>query len=434
MNKIIALILTTLFTTGVSSGQIASTKSFQNLQNNTSHQDKQKLFTKENGKRLILPATLIVAGTAMYGNPGMKFQNLRNNYTSDFSSGFDEYLQYTPVAMLYGMKISGVEGKSDWTRLIATNAISAIIMAGTVNAVKYTVKEPRPDGSRDNGFPSGHTALAFMSAAMVHHEYGMTRSPWYSVAAYGVASSTAVMRVMNNSHYVHDVIMGAGMGILSTELGYMFADLIFGKKRLLREGMNENLIQVPDSPYSYLGSSLGFTKIQGVITMSGREFRAFGGTSASVEGAFYFRNKTKSDKISPANSLHAGISVNATINNSATYSLHPVIAIFPSPVPAFNWYTISAGPVISAKAGNLFRYGASAEAGYAGLKESNFGSYVPAQGGISLGGSLFIERHITDGIIIRAFARSSNAIFKNSPDLPALSYGGSIAVPLYRTF
>lgn len=431
MKKTIALILATLITTGVSSGQTATSQSAGQLQNYSNLQNNQKLFTKENGKRLILPATLIVAGTAMYGNPGKKFQNLRDNYTAGFSTGFDEYLQYAPVAMLYGMKISGIEGKSDWVRLITTNAISAVIMAGTVNAIKYTVKEPRPDGSRDNGFPSGHTALAFMSAAMVHHEYGMTRSPWYSVAAYGIASSTAVMRVMNNSHYVHDVIMGSGMGILSTELGYMFADLIFGKKRLLREELKETFIQVPESPYSYLGSALGFTKIQGVITMSGREFRAFAGTSASVEGAFYFRNRTKSDKARFANSLHAGISVNATINNSATYSIHPIIAIYPSPVPTFNWYSISAGPVISARAGNLFRYGVSAEAGYAGLKENNFGSYVPARGGISLGGSLFIERHITDGIIIRAFARSSNAIFKNSPDLPALSYGGSVAVPIY---
>lgn len=431
MKKTIALILATLITTGVSSGQIATSQSAGQLQNYSNLQNNQKLFTKENGKRLILPATLIVAGTAMYGNPGKKFQNLRDNYTAGFSTGFDEYLQYAPVAMLYGMKISGIEGKSDWVRLITTNAISAVIMAGTVNAIKYTVKEPRPDGSRDNGFPSGHTALAFMSAAMVHHEYGMTRSPWYSVAAYGIASSTAVMRVMNNSHYVHDVIMGSGMGILSTELGYMFADLIFGEKRLLREELKETFIQVPESPYSYLGSALGFTKIQGVITMSGREFRAFAGTSASVEGAFYFRNRTKSDKARFANSLHAGISVNATINNSATYSIHPIIAIYPSPVPTFNWYSISAGPVISARAGNLFRYGVSAEAGYAGLKENNFGSYVPARGGISLGGSLFIERHITDGIIIRAFARSSNAIFKNSPDLPALSYGGSVAVPIY---
>ena len=431
MKKTIALILATLITTGVSSGQIATSQTAGQLQKYSNLQNNQKLFTKENGKRLILPATLIVAGTAMYGNPGKKFQNLRDNYTAGFSTGFDEYLQYAPVAMLYGMKVSGIEGKSDWVRLITTNAISAVIMAGTVNAIKYTVKEPRPDGSRDNGFPSGHTALAFMSAAMVHHEYGMTRSPWYSVAAYGIASSTAAMRVMNNSHYVHDVIMGSGMGILSTELGYMFADLIFGKKRLLREELKETFIQVPESPYSYLGSALGFTKIQGVITMSGREFRAFAGTSASVEGAFYFRNRTKSDKARFANSLHAGISVNATINNSATYSIHPIIAIYPSPVPTFNWYSISAGPVISARAGNLFRYGVSAEAGYAGLKENNFGSYVPARGGISLGGSLFIERHITDGIIIRAFARSSNAIFKNSPDLPALSYGGSVAVPIY---
>lgn len=431
MKKAIAFIILVIFSAGFAAGQTNPSFNADSVSGSINFQGKQKIFSRANGGRLILPATLIAAGSVMYGKPGIRFQMLRNNYTPGYSSGADEYLRLAPTAMLYTLKVSGVEGKSDWTRLITTNAISAVIMAGTVNAIKYTVKEPRPDGSRDNGFPSGHTALAFMSASMVHHEYGLTRSPWYSVAAYGMASTTALMRVMNNSHYIHDVITGAGMGILSTELGYIFADLIFGKRHLLREEMKQKFSRVPDTPYSYFGSALGFTKIQGIIKMSGNEYRALAGRSASVEGAFYFGNGKDSENSSSKSSLHTGIIINASVNSSSTYSINPIIAIYPSPVPTFNWYTITAGPVISARAANLFRYGANAEMGYAGLKENDFGSYIPSRAGISLGGSLFIERHITDGVILKAFARSNNAIFKNSPDLPSLSFGGSVAVSLY---
>ena len=70
-----------------------------------------------------------------------------------------------------------------------------------------------------------------MAATMFHKEYGV-RSPWYSIGAYTVATATSVSRLLNNRHWVSDVMVGAGIGILSTELGYYFADLIFGKKGL----------------------------------------------------------------------------------------------------------------------------------------------------------------------------------------------------------
>jgi len=47
MKNIIALILTFLFTTGVSSGQIPASVSAENLKQNKNLQYKQKMFTKE---------------------------------------------------------------------------------------------------------------------------------------------------------------------------------------------------------------------------------------------------------------------------------------------------------------------------------------------------------------------------------------------------
>ncbi|HAO64286.1 MAG TPA: phosphatidic acid phosphatase, partial [Porphyromonadaceae bacterium] len=68
---------------------------------------------------------------------------------------------------------------------------------------------------------------AFVAATILHKEYGMTRSPWFSVGGYALATATGVMRVLNNRHWISDVMAGAGIGIISTELGYFAADLIF---------------------------------------------------------------------------------------------------------------------------------------------------------------------------------------------------------------
>ena len=103
--------------------------------------------------------------------------------------------------------------------MLTADAFSAALMAISVNAIKYTAKVQRPDGSNYKSFPSGHTATAFMTATMLHKEYGLTISPWISVAGYSVAAATGISRQFNNRHWLSDVLVGAGIGILTTELG-----------------------------------------------------------------------------------------------------------------------------------------------------------------------------------------------------------------------
>ena len=127
---------------------------------------------------------------------------------TDFKTGIDDYTQFFGPAMVVGLKLGGYEGRSDWPRLLASSLMSYGIMAGLVNGIKYTAKEMRPDGSSANSWPSGHTATAFVGASLLHKEYGLTRSPWWSVAGYGVATATGVMRVLNNRHWISDVMSG----------------------------------------------------------------------------------------------------------------------------------------------------------------------------------------------------------------------------------
>jgi membrane-associated phospholipid phosphatase len=47
---------------------------------------------------------------------------------------------------------------------------------------------------------------------------------WYNVAGYSVATITGVMRVMSNHHWAIDVLFGAGIGIISVDLGYFLGN------------------------------------------------------------------------------------------------------------------------------------------------------------------------------------------------------------------
>ena len=200
---------------------------------------------------------LFVAGMLIKSDKAMFRVNNKNGkkntqLLTDFKTGIDDYTQFFGPALTVGLKLGGYEGRSDWPRLLASAAMSYGLMAILVNGIKYTAKEMRPDGSTANSWPSGHTATSFVGATMLHKEYGLTRSPWFSVAGYGVATATGVMRVLNNRHWVSDIMSGAGIGILSTELGYAFSDLLFKGKGLLR-----NDLQMDFENPSFFGISMG---------------------------------------------------------------------------------------------------------------------------------------------------------------------------------
>lgn len=173
-----------------------------------------------------------------YGGPSANIHSfdggirqLRYNAVPDFSSPYDDYLQYAPAIAMVGMKVSGYDSRTQWGRMLVSDAFSAAIMAGLVNGIKYTVRRPRPDGSSNNSFPSGHTATAFMVATMMHKEYGW-RSPWLSFGAYTAATATAIGRILNDRHWSSDLLGGAIIGIAATQLGYLITDRIFKDKYL----------------------------------------------------------------------------------------------------------------------------------------------------------------------------------------------------------
>ncbi|MDD2960923.1 MAG: phosphatase PAP2 family protein [Muribaculaceae bacterium] len=228
---------------------------------------------------------LVVAGLAVKSGDD-RIRGMRNEYSKEYNTIVDDYTQYLPGALLLGLKLGGVKSRSSWLRMAVSDAFSAALMAGMVNTMKHTISVERPDGSNDHSFPSGHTATAFMFATMLHKEYGAI-SPWYSIAGYSIATYTGVSRILNNKHWLSDVLVGAGIGILSAELGYFLADLIFKDK-----GIN-SFPKYKEFDYdhkpSFLGVYLGVNFDVSTLELEDNttiDLKA--GANAGLEGAYFF--------------------------------------------------------------------------------------------------------------------------------------------------
>jgi hypothetical protein len=245
---------------------------------------------------------IFVAGIIAKSEKKSFRQNTEGNkhtLLTDFKTHIDDYSQFFGPVVTTGLKIAGVEGRSDWGRYLASTAMSYGIMAIFVNSIKYTAKEMRPDGSTANSWPSGHTATAFVGATLLHKEYGMTRSPWFSVAGYGVATATGVMRVLNNRHWVSDVLSGAGIGIMSGELAYALSDVLFKGRGLLRGDItaDKSIIDHPSFFSISMGIGMGSRDLSfdmsklNLINYDGSKIldMKFGASTAvGAEGAYFF--------------------------------------------------------------------------------------------------------------------------------------------------
>jgi membrane-associated phospholipid phosphatase len=92
-----------------------------------------------------------------------------------------------------------------------TYSLGATLAATT--ALKSLIHEQRPDGSGNDSFPSGHTAIAFAAARFIDKRYAPEASPYL----YAAAGLTALARVKADKHFTKDVVAGAALGYASAE-------------------------------------------------------------------------------------------------------------------------------------------------------------------------------------------------------------------------
>ncbi len=76
-----------------------------------------------------------------------------------------------------------------------------------VHAMKYSFQRDRPTGECC-AFPSGHSATAFAVASVLERHFGY-RASWPALATAGYIAAS---RLVDNRHFLSDVVMGAGVG------------------------------------------------------------------------------------------------------------------------------------------------------------------------------------------------------------------------------
>ncbi len=183
-------------------------------------------------KPLIVPAALAVSGLVVQGKISRQLQQQVVGTYPDFHNKADDYLLFAPAALSLSLGAAGVKGKHPFGEQVLLAVLSGLAQGGVSYILKGISKYPRPDGTTNDAFPSGHTSSAFASATLLHKEYGH-RSMWYSVGGYGVATGVGAMRILNNRHWLADVLFGAGVGIGATEVVYMGYPWV--KKKLQRK-------------------------------------------------------------------------------------------------------------------------------------------------------------------------------------------------------
>lgn len=174
-------------------------------------------------KQLIIPAVLFTYGIVAIESDYLKLINtqlrdeLKENIDEKIS--IDDFSQYFPAASVYVLNNVGIPGKHNLKDRSIILATSYLLMSGSVTGLKTLTKVERPDGSANNSFPSGHTATAFSGAELLWQEYKDV-SIWYGISGYAIAAGTGFFRIYNGRHWLSDVAMGAGIGIMSTKIAY----------------------------------------------------------------------------------------------------------------------------------------------------------------------------------------------------------------------
>ena len=161
-------------------------------------------------------STIAVESHTWFSKYSIQAEYLEEQYGS--SSNIDDHLRYAPIPLVYGLNLLGIKGENNFVERSLILAKALLIQHIIVTSMKKGFNVERPRGG-NHSFPSSHTARAFTTATFMHHEFKDV-SLWYSAAGYFFAATTGFLRMRNNHHWFPDVLVGAGIGILSSNLAY----------------------------------------------------------------------------------------------------------------------------------------------------------------------------------------------------------------------
>ena len=185
--------------------------------------DKKVPYFKQN----IVPLTLIGSGLIInYAHGSLSKESIQENIRGGldgFQTNVDEFTWFIPGLTMYAADLFKVKSKNDAFTQTKYLGVALITNTAITYGLKKITNEERPNGEGDS-FPSGHTSNAFVMATVLFYEF-MDSNPWIAYSGFAFATTTGVLRVMNDKHWVSDVLVGAGIGMLVTDLVYRIEPL-----------------------------------------------------------------------------------------------------------------------------------------------------------------------------------------------------------------
>ena len=125
-----------------------------------------------------------------------------------FSSG--QLSDSGPSAAMSSPPADGVSRTNKYSE-VGFDLLRAQILSGViVQGMKYSFQRERPSGACC-AFPSGHSAAAFAAAAVLERHLGY-RLSWPALVG---ATYVATSRLVDNRHFLSDVVFGAAVGTAS---------------------------------------------------------------------------------------------------------------------------------------------------------------------------------------------------------------------------
>jgi len=167
------------------------------------------------GRNQIVPAMLISGGIIIESfNVKEKIQGwFPRTHTT-----IDDYLRDVPVGELYTYDIFSRKHRNNIFNQTKYLIISRLATGYITQLIKEMTNNTRPNGG-SLSFPSGHTSIAFANATVLYNET-IDYNPFVAYSGYMFATATGILRITNNRHWVSDVLTGAGIGMLVTNLVY----------------------------------------------------------------------------------------------------------------------------------------------------------------------------------------------------------------------
>jgi len=148
-----------------------------------------------------------------------------NQFDDNFWRAFEHYgvIEYAEIGAI-GTYAVGLFGNHGGTRKLGRMMFQSLSYSGlTAMFIRMIAGRKRPpltsnhtdfigftSNNRFQSFPSGHTTVAFAFSTVLAEYFD---SPWSRIGFYGLAGLAATERIINNEHWLTDVILGALIGI-----------------------------------------------------------------------------------------------------------------------------------------------------------------------------------------------------------------------------